>query len=85
MPAEQTEPKQVDPLSILGRVDPPLPEVLERARRRLRSAVAADAPAAEAPAHPRRVAPQAPPDTGTSPNTTGTSPDTTGTSPDAGP
>jgi hypothetical protein len=82
MPAEQAEPEQLDPLSILGRVDPPRPEVLERARRRLRSEVAAEAPPAEAPRHPRGRGPHAPPDTRTSPDTTRTSPDTTRTSTD---
>ena len=81
MPAEQAEPEQLDPLSLLGRVDPPLPGVLERARQRLRVAVAAEAPVGDPPRPPRRRAPEVPPDPGPSPDP-GTSPGP-GTSPAA--
>jgi hypothetical protein len=42
MPAEQAEPEQPDPLSALGRVDPPVPGVLESAREALWAVVAAE-------------------------------------------
>jgi hypothetical protein len=42
MPAEKAEPRQEDPLSMLGQVRPPIPEVLDNARERLWSAVAAE-------------------------------------------
>jgi hypothetical protein len=42
MPAEKANDEQPDPLTLLGQVSPPAPEVLDRARQALWSAVAAE-------------------------------------------
>jgi hypothetical protein len=42
MAAEKAQPQRTDPLTLLGHVDPPSPDVLENARERLWLAVNAE-------------------------------------------
>jgi hypothetical protein len=60
MPAEKANDEQPDPLTLLGQVSPPAPEVLDRARQVLWSAVAAEmlasSPESEATGPARRPA-----------------------------
>jgi hypothetical protein len=60
MPAEKANDEQPDPLTLLGQVSPPAPEVLDRARQALWSAVAAEmlasSPESEAAGPARRAA-----------------------------
>jgi hypothetical protein len=64
MAAEKAHAEQPDPLTMLGQVSPPAPEILDRAREALWSAVAAEM--------------LAPPPAGAT-QTTGTARETTGT------
>ena len=74
MAAEKAHAEQPDPLTVLGQVSPPAPDILDRAREALWSAVAAEMLAPP---------PRATQITGTGCETTGTARETAGTAREA--